>query len=297
MKYHEVSFKQSHNSYDRDEDSHVTLTFHSDDLGNAGCRGLEYDIWRHSDATGGRSVGYFTVAHTGGGGPPFASYLGYLLSWHLANPRHDVIFVTVDIKSSGGSKEVFPDEIDTYMRVWFNEKLVFTPRHLSPLSDDFVAYVKKNGWPEVDSLRGRFIFCLSGNNDWKSYYAKTNARRRLCFADADFDDSKRATVPTRGQRIIYSSTGTGKTLVCLACAVTGRCFAVGLLDRHKGPFLLPSRVSDSLKATVEEFYRAYDAAAPDEQAALRVWMRKIGFRLFLRSPRTERNPPRTQPHF
>ena len=205
MKYHEVSFKQSHNSYDRDEDSHVTLTFHSDDLGNAGCRGLEYDIWRHSDATGGKSVGYFTVAHTGGGGPPFASYLGYLLSWHLANPRHDVIFVTVDIKSSGGSKEVFPDEIDTYMREWFNEKLVFTPRHLSPLSDDFVAYVKKNGWPEVDSLRGRFIFCLSGNNDWKSFYAKTNARRRLCFADADFDDSKRATVPTRGQRIIYSS--------------------------------------------------------------------------------------------
>ena len=54
-------------------------------------------------------------------------------------------------------------------------------------------------------MRGRFIFCLSGNNDWKSYYAKTNARRRLCFADADFDDSKRATVPTRGQRIIYSS--------------------------------------------------------------------------------------------
>ena len=136
MKYHEVSFKQSHNSYDRDEDSHVTLTFHSDDLGNAGCRGLEYDIWRHSDATGGKSVGYFTVAHTGGGGPPFASYLGYLLSWHRANPRHDVIFVTVDIKSSGGSKEVFPDEIDTYMREWFNEKLVFTPRHLSPLSDD-----------------------------------------------------------------------------------------------------------------------------------------------------------------
>ena len=68
MKYHEVSFKQSHNSYERKEDPHVTLTFHSQDPGNAGCRGLEYDIWRHSDATGGKSVGYFTVAHTIPGG-------------------------------------------------------------------------------------------------------------------------------------------------------------------------------------------------------------------------------------
>jgi hypothetical protein len=30
-----------------------------------------------------------------------------------------------------------------------------------------------------------------------------------------------------------------------------------------------------LKATVEEFSRAYEEATPDEQAALRVWMRQI----------------------
>jgi hypothetical protein len=30
-----------------------------------------------------------------------------------------------------------------------------------------------------------------------------------------------------------------------------------------------------LKATVEAFARAYEAASPDEQAELRVWMRKI----------------------
>ena len=30
-----------------------------------------------------------------------------------------------------------------------------------------------------------------------------------------------------------------------------------------------------LKATVEAFSRAYEAASPDEQAELRVWMRKI----------------------
>jgi hypothetical protein len=64
MKYNQASYKQSHNSYDRDEDSHQSLLFHPNDPGNAGCRGLEYDIWRHSDSSNGRSLGYCTVAHT-----------------------------------------------------------------------------------------------------------------------------------------------------------------------------------------------------------------------------------------
>ena len=205
MKYNQASYKQSHNSYDRDEDSHETLLFHPDNPGNAGCRGLEYDIWRHSDSSNGRSLGYFTVAHSTSSGPPYANYLGYLLSWHLADVRHDVVFVTVDIKSSGGSKETFPDEIDNYMREWFNAGIMYTPGQLSPNSDDFVAYVKANGWPELDALRGKFVFCLSGNEDWKSYYARTNPRQRLCFADQDFSDDKKVTVPTSGQRIIFSS--------------------------------------------------------------------------------------------
>jgi len=205
MKYNEASYKQSHNSYDRDEDSHQSLKFHPNNPAKAGCRGLEYDIWRHSDDSKGKSLGYFTVAHLTPSGPPFASYLGYLLSWHLADVNHDVVYVTVDIKSSEGSKEKFPDEIDNYMRAWFNADLMYTPEHLSPKSDDFVAYVKEHGWPEVDALRGRFIFCLSGNSDWKSYYAKTSPRTRLCFADQDFDDSKKVTVPKSGQRIFFSS--------------------------------------------------------------------------------------------
>lgn len=53
------------------------------------------------------------------------------MSWHLADVRHDVVFVTVDIKSSGGSKETFPDEIDNYMREWFNAGIMYTPGQLT----------------------------------------------------------------------------------------------------------------------------------------------------------------------
>jgi hypothetical protein len=205
MKYNQASYKQSHNSYDRDEDSHESLTFHPKNPAKAGCRGLEYDIWRHSDDTKGRSLGYFTVAHSTPSGPPFASYLGYLLSWHHADVHHDVVYVTLDIKSTQGSKEKFPHEIDNYMREWFDAHLMYTPKMLSPHSDDFVAYVREHGWPDVDSLRGKFVFCLSGNEDWKSHYAKTDPHERLCFADKDFDDGKKVTVPTNGHRIFFSS--------------------------------------------------------------------------------------------
>jgi hypothetical protein len=40
-------------------------------------------------------------------------------------------------------------------------------------------------------------------------------------------------------------------------------------------FLLPPGVANPLKVTVEEFAKAYAAASPDEQAELRLWMRRI----------------------
>ncbi len=100
LKYNEVTFKASHNSYDRDETTHEQLDFHHEDPSRCGCRGLEFDIWRHSD----EKEKFFTVSHTQilTEGPPLAWYLGLLLSWHLNNPGHDVILITLDIKSHMG---------------------------------------------------------------------------------------------------------------------------------------------------------------------------------------------------
>jgi hypothetical protein len=205
MKYNAASYKASHNSYDRKESSHQSLAWHPHDKGRDGCRGLEYDIWRHTDDSDGRSLKFFTVAHLTSGGPPFGDYLGQLLSWHLAQPDHDVVSVLVDIKSSGGSEKTFPQEIDNYLRAWFSADLIYTPGMLSPNSDNFVAYVKANGWPDVEALRGKFVFVLSGNEKWKAYYAHHEPRARLCFADRDWDDGKPASIPTSGERVIYSS--------------------------------------------------------------------------------------------
>jgi hypothetical protein len=207
MKYNQVSYKQSHNSENRNEDVDESLAWHANDPGRGGCRGLEYDFWRHSDGTMGRSREYFTVSHLSNAksAPPLANYLESLLSWNKKFENHDVIFVTLDIKSSGGARDPFPEEIDNYLTQWFERGLIFRPADLSPRSDDFVAYVKVNGWPAVTDMRNKFLFCLSGNKEWKSYYAAKDPRSRLCFSDIDFDDGKSVTVPLSGQRVIYSS--------------------------------------------------------------------------------------------
>jgi hypothetical protein len=61
----------------------------------------------------------------------------------------------------------------------------------------------------------------------------------------------------------------------LMLVITARRLPACYLGCDKGPLLPPSGVADSLKATVEEFACAYEAASPDEQAALRAWMRNI----------------------
>ena len=152
-----------------------------------GCRGLELDITRHSDSSAGTNLSYFQISHQkGGSGPPLGAYLGYLLSFHANHSKHDPVFVTLDVKSESGSRFKFPKEIDSYLREWFDASLIWTPgdmRARSRSSADLCATVARTGWPRVGELRGKFLFCVSGNEKWKSNYADDNPKQRLCFAD------------------------------------------------------------------------------------------------------------------
>jgi len=191
-RWHTCRFKASHNSYDRDEDLHEQLRFDHAQPWQGGCRGLELDIWRHSDASHGTSLGYFTVAHSTPGTIPLANHLGHLLSYHANEPRHDPVLVTLDIKSSGGSAAPFPAEIDAYLGEWFDRALVFRPSDLRGRARraSLIEVVRASGWPTIDALRGRFVFVLSGTEAWKRRYAQTTTAASLCFADADVDDDR-----------------------------------------------------------------------------------------------------------
>jgi Phosphoinositide phospholipase C, Ca2+-dependent len=187
MKYHEVSFKASHNSYERDEPIQDQLRFFPNDPARCGCRGLEFDIWRNTHET----ERFFTVNHNSANtGYPLAYYLGLLLSWHANHRAHDVILVSIDIKSDDRSFQSFPDEIDHYIKQYFDSRLIFTPAKL--LTDRNLSLcenVIRHGWPDVNAMRGKFIFCLTGNEEWKTFYAGTGIQNRYCFSDKDVPDN------------------------------------------------------------------------------------------------------------
>jgi hypothetical protein len=207
LTFDQLIFKASHNSYDRNESLQEQLTFQPAKPYNCGCMGIELDIWRHSSAYvpyQSISADYFTVAHATPGNTPLADYFKQVLEWHTANPGHDVVLITLDIKSTQGGFDNFQDEIDTYLKCWFGEDLIFKP---GPLFQDpalsLCQNVILNGWPALTALKGKFIFCLSGNSSWKAQYAATNLPVRYCFSDLDESDSDKNLQPPSTGNIVF----------------------------------------------------------------------------------------------
>lgn len=200
--YNQVMFKASHNSYERDEPIPDQIHWDFENNYQGGCRNIELDIWRHSN----QWEGLFTVHHESGNkGDNLSDYLRLLVDWHNSNPGHDVISVMLDIKSSNGNYELFPGEIDWYLKKYFlSQKYLFTPGNILKDGKDLVESIQ-DGWPSVDELKGKFMFILSGNEVWKSYYAEQLTPCNLVFSDKEFSDNDpTVTPPTSGNRIIFN---------------------------------------------------------------------------------------------
>ena len=182
LKYNDVCFKASHNSYDRDESLAEQLTFHSADPSNAGCSGIELDIVQKSDAW------QWSVSHGGSySSDPdkqFSAYLKQVKSWMDQNPGHRVIEVHIDIKNTPMSNEQFPQQIDNYIQQVFTDRnRVFQPNALIGNYDDLVQGAQATSWPTLGELEGKIIFCFTGNETRKAIYARTDPKARLCFSD------------------------------------------------------------------------------------------------------------------
>ena len=211
LRFDQIIFKASHNSYERNESISEQLSFHANSPYNCGCMALEFDIWRHSsDFTPGKEIkkDYFTVAHTTPGSKPLASYFEGVLSWHKNNPNHDVVLITLDIKSSGGGYSHFHEEIDTYLKCYLGENLIYKPtRLIRNTSLSLCENVTKYGWPVLSSpeLKNKFIICLSGNEDWKSEYSRSGLDKLFCFCDADKSASDIDVYPpTKGNIVFFN---------------------------------------------------------------------------------------------
>ncbi|MDJ0799731.1 MAG: Ca2+-dependent phosphoinositide-specific phospholipase C [Calothrix sp. MO_167.B12] len=214
LTYDQIIFKASHNSYERTiKPVSKQLDFNKAEPHQLGCLSLEYDIWRHSsDFKPGEQIdeGYFKVAHVSiePNQKTLAFYLQDLLEWHNRNPDYYPILITIDIKSTGGGYSNFHDEIDTYLKCYFDEELIFKPKQLFKNSSlSLCENVIEYGWPKLSSteLKGKFIFCLSGNKDWKTQYANTNLQERYCFSDQKISDNdKNLQPPDKGNFVFFN---------------------------------------------------------------------------------------------
>jgi hypothetical protein len=173
--------------------------------------GIELDIHRiDKDYSPDRKISRenFMVGHNHAK-ETLACYLEQLLDWHYQNPNHDVILVSLDQKNDGKLYNRYHEEIDAYLQQFFRRELIFEPNQLlkdksKSLCENVIAY----GWPQLSSeaLKGKFIFCLTGNKKWKAEYANENISKRICFSDID----KLPATPQTEQNIVFFNIRCGK---------------------------------------------------------------------------------------
>jgi hypothetical protein len=202
MPLQDISFKASHNSYNRDETIQEQLYFDRTAPYQCGCRGLELDIWRHSSDQMNKE--FFTVGHTiMDNNTNLSVYLDQILSWYNTTTDHGLVWVMLDIKSSDGDCSTFPNEIDTYLTDYFGRDLIANPKFIFPDFTDSTYLsdlVAQQGWSPLGTLQNKFIFCLSGTEEWKSVYVNQYPSTRLCFADS----GDVGLLSKQNQRIVYN---------------------------------------------------------------------------------------------
>lgn len=201
-RYGQVSFKASHNSYDRDE-MPITdqLTWSAQHPHQAGCRGLEVDIVEAPN------LWLWSVQHGGGdqgaADMQFVEYLRHLRHWSEFHPNHDVITITVDLKSKSKDSRQFPRYFDLVVNECLGAERLYTPRQLLGSHSNLVAAAMSDGWPTLSELRGKFILCLSGEDEvTKRGYAR--GRRRLSFVDQRFRSRDAYPSTTVGDRVFFN---------------------------------------------------------------------------------------------
>ncbi len=166
LRYNEVRQKSSHNSYERDEALIDQLVFHR-------IRSIELDT--HNDKAGhDPRVDDWLVYHGPQRGTTcnrLSDCLDELRAFHDANPLHEVVTVFVDLKDDweDGRRPVNLDNRLTEP-AHMGAGAILTPgdvRAACP-SDANLREAVTNlgcGWPTLDSLRGKFIFVLTGETD------------------------------------------------------------------------------------------------------------------------------------
>lgn len=201
-RYDQAIQKSSHNAYGRAEPLFDQLVWH-------GIRSIELDV--HASKAGRPAPnGDWFVYHEDypllrdTSCNALSDCLGQLKAFHDAVPDHDVVTVWVDAKETFGGDRTRED-LDALLARQIGRDAIVTPRDLmngcpsaSSVRDAVTPRTSPSGenacsFPTLDSLRGKFIFAITGgtlcSDGPVASYAGATPRDRAAFAAPNVDRS------------------------------------------------------------------------------------------------------------
>lgn len=172
-RYNQVRQKASHNSYERDEGLDDQIVYWR-------LRALELDLHNGKSCSGrpGLPRDWYVYHFCGPGGTgttvdKLSAALDELVGIRSAIPQHEVMTVFLDLKDDWNSDHS-PNDLDALLVAKMGRGRLWTPADLVGTSGlSLQRAIQQNGWPTLGSLRGRWIFVLTGG-DVKSAGAVLN---------------------------------------------------------------------------------------------------------------------------
>jgi Phosphoinositide phospholipase C, Ca2+-dependent len=113
--------------------------------------------------------------------PTFVAGLKQVHTWSKAHPRHVPIMVLVELKEDMVPlmpTKVIPfdagllDAVDAEIRGVFKDDELVTPDSVRGDAKSLADVIQKQGWPKLDAVRGKVMFCLDNAGKLADLYAK-----------------------------------------------------------------------------------------------------------------------------
>jgi len=126
---------------------------------------------------------------------PFTGCLAVILNWSKAHPGHLPLFILIETKVGGGrsfqqTTEAFTpavfDDLDKEIRSVIPADKMIVPDEIRGKRATLEEAVLKDGWPTLDSARGKVIFLLDQRKAQADYVAgHPSLKGRIIFTNAE----------------------------------------------------------------------------------------------------------------
>jgi hypothetical protein len=182
----------SPNTEQRDETLPQALDFDRDKPYQGGVRNLEFDLVLSNIYLEPDKDWPSTLQHGGAYDWKLATLydaLKIVHNWHLANPGHEVVTISLDLKNAPGDDATYTRKIEQTFTATLGAENLYTPGMLQGDAPTLLAGARK-GWPTIDQLRNKFILVFTGSDSDRAVarrraYLSQDTKNRLAFVDID----------------------------------------------------------------------------------------------------------------